>query len=137
MRIVCPVCSATYEVRDELLVPGRAVRCARCNEQWVPVETPGSAPPAQVGELPTPDAAQARSAADPPPLTAMDRLASQPAQVPRASNRLPAAWAASVALLLLLAWGAVTWRADLMHAWPPSTRLYGAFGLAPAAQPER
>lgn len=37
MRIVCPGCEAAYEVPEAMLSPGRAVRCARCGRDWVPL----------------------------------------------------------------------------------------------------
>jgi predicted Zn finger-like uncharacterized protein len=131
MRIVCPICSAAYEVRDALLVPGRAVRCARCGEQWVAVEVAPAAPPRAAAEPPGSFTLPQQSADAPPSVTAMDRLASHPAPLPRASPLLRAAWAASLVVLLLCCWGMIAWRADVMHAWPASTRLYDAIGLAP------
>jgi predicted Zn finger-like uncharacterized protein len=38
MRIVCPACSAAYEVPDALLGTGRPVRCARCRQEWMPAD---------------------------------------------------------------------------------------------------
>lgn len=67
----------------------------------------------------------------------MDRLATQPAPLPTGNPGLRTAWAASVVVLLLFGWVAVAWRADLMHAWPPSTRLYAAIGLGPPTSLER
>jgi len=136
MRIVCPVCSAAYEVRDALLVPGRAVRCTRCNEQWLPIKAIPPAPTEATREPPATPRQEQFSAA-PPPLTAMERVASQPAAVPHASFGLRAAWAASLVVVLLFGWGVIAWRTDLMRAWPPSTRLYDAIGLAPATPPAR
>ncbi len=138
MRIVCPICSATYEVPDALLAPGRAVRCTRCSEQWVAIPD-ASAAPAEAGDEPpvAMPPLQRPTAAPPPRLTAMDRLASQPAPPQRTGFGLPAAWAASLVVLLLFGWGLVAWRTDLMRAWPPSTWLYDAIGLAPAAPPAR
>lgn len=137
MRIVCPICSATYEVQDALLVPGRAVRCARCSEQWVPVPIEVSPPvsPGPADDQPAPLRPRQQLVAPAPALTAMDRLASQPAPLPRTSSGVRAAWAASLVMLLLFGWGVVAWRADLMRAWPPSTRFYDAIGLAPPAPP--
>ncbi len=138
MRIVCPICSAAYEVRDALLAPGRPVRCARCGEEWVAIPASPPPPPEVADEPPAPPVPQEQSAAAPPPrLTAMERLASHPAPLPRTSVGLRAAWAASLVVLLLFGWGVVAWRSDLMRAWPPSTRLYDALGLAPATPPAR
>jgi hypothetical protein len=63
----------------------------------------------------------------------MDRLASHPASFPQAPLGLRAAWAASLVVLLLLGWGMIAWRAEVMRSWPPSTRLYEAIGLASAS----
>jgi predicted Zn finger-like uncharacterized protein len=136
MRIVCPGCTAAYEVRDALLAPGRAVRCTRCGEQWVPLDDAAPAAPKVFGEAPGPSPQEQSDAALPRP-TAMERLASHPAQLPGAAFGLRAAWAASLVALLLVGWGIIAWRTDLMRAWPPSARLYDAIGLAPAAPPAR
>jgi predicted Zn finger-like uncharacterized protein len=131
MRIVCPMCSANYEVRDALLAPGRAVRCTRCGEQWMPIKAARPDPteaPRERYVPPPPD----EYATPPPPLTAMERLASRPPPLPQPSPALRAAWAASLVVVVLCGWGVIALRADLMRAWPPSTRLYEAIGLLPA-----
>lgn len=135
MRIICPVCSAAYEVRDELLVPGRTLRCSRCSEQWTVVppdpeaeqETEPEAEPFHAAEDHQPPAA--------PRLTAMDRLASHPAPLPARNTPLRVAWLASVLLLVAVLVGMVVWRDTIMRAWPPSARLYSAMGFTPAPQP--
>ncbi|MGA3402022.1 MAG: zinc-ribbon domain-containing protein [Acetobacteraceae bacterium] len=138
MRIVCPICSAAYEVRDALLAPGRTVRCARCGEQWVAIPATEAAPaPPEAADEPASPIPPHQPPAAPPRLTAMDRLTSQPASLPHTGFGLPAAWAASLVVLLLFGWGLVAWRADLMRVWPPSTRLYDAIGLTPATPPGR
>lgn len=40
-------------------------------------------------------------------------------------------WVVSIAIVIGLCWAAVTWRDDIMHAWPPSERLYSTLGLPP------
>jgi predicted Zn finger-like uncharacterized protein len=134
MRIVCPICSATYEVQDALLAPGRAVRCTRCSEQWVPIDATPPPPTVVADEPPDRRAREPLSTAS-PRWTAMDRLASHPAPLPRTDPWLRVAWAASVVVLLLAGWGAIAWRADVMRAWPPGTRLYDAIGLALSTPP--
>ncbi len=47
MRIVCPSCSATYDVPETRLAPGLSVRCARCSADWAPL--PIAPPPAPEG----------------------------------------------------------------------------------------
>ncbi|MGF1475665.1 MAG: DUF3426 domain-containing protein [Geminicoccaceae bacterium] len=35
MKLICPVCSASYDIKPEALGPkGRKVRCANCKHQW-------------------------------------------------------------------------------------------------------
>jgi predicted Zn finger-like uncharacterized protein len=140
MRIVCPTCSAAYDVPDSLVTAGRSVRCARCGGDWTPVEiaAPEPSPPLEPTVAPAeepvpvaePPAAPVVATARP---SAMDRLAAH-ADLPRPSVRLPMAWGASLVLLVLLAGGAYVWRSDVVAAWPPSARAYAAFGLHP--QPE-
>ena len=40
-------------------------------------------------------------------------------------------WAASLILLAGMLGSAVHWRGAIMHDWPPSARLYSAFGAHP------
>jgi hypothetical protein len=62
----------------------------------------------------------------------MQRLA-RPIEPPHRTPWVGMAWVGSLVVLAALAWGALTWRADIMHAWPPSTRAYAAIGLAPTS----
>lgn len=129
MRIVCPSCSAAYEVAESVLAPGRIVRCARCGEEWV-----GRTIEAPVADDPEPDEvpdAAVEHGFEAPRLRAMDRLAHA---VPLRGTRrtaLRVAWAASVVVILTLLWSGYAWRADVMAHWPPSTRLYSMLGLVP------
>ena len=74
----------------------------------------------------------ASQAAYPPPTTppapSFEHVADKlvPAPQPRG---LRAAWIASLALLAAAAFGAYAEREGIMHAWPPSQRLYAALGL--------
>jgi predicted Zn finger-like uncharacterized protein len=149
MHIVCPTCSASYEVPDQLMTAGRLVRCARCNGEWTPVA------PAEPPELPEPEPLPPTPATEaevqPPPLavvesepaeplaidavrrSAMDRLAAHPAS-PRPSLALRLAWAGSIVLFILLIALAFAWRGKIITIWPPSARAYSALGLH--SQPE-
>ncbi len=151
MRITCPACDAAYDVPDARIAGGRAVRCARCGSDWVPLAD--TAPPPQALPLPDPvppaDAAPSQTvqaapvaavavpaattlaspAATMPPPTA-PALPSSPAPArARPSPPILLAWAASFLLLGFLVWAGIAWRAGIMHAWPPSERLYAALGL--------
>jgi predicted Zn finger-like uncharacterized protein len=130
MRIVCPSCSAAYEVPDSLVTPGRVVRCARCSEKWMPVDAPvdvAEPPPAPEPEPVAEEPVVATVAL--PRQSAMERLAAHPAK-PKPMLGLRLAWAASLVALAVAAWAAYAWRSPIMAAWPPSTRAYSVFGLA-------
>ncbi|MGO9997379.1 MAG: zinc-ribbon domain-containing protein [Acetobacteraceae bacterium] len=160
MRIVCPSCSATYDVPDSLVTAGRVVRCARCDGEWTPVEASAvppekvSAPPADdVAAMPAEEVAPEPPPADPAlpvpdapapetpanrtaatrPQSAMDRLVAQSTR-PQSSTHLRLAWVASLVLLVLAAGAAYTWRAQIIAAWPPSAHAYAAVGLHPQTE---
>ena len=174
MRIVCPACSAAYEVPDGLLGTPRSVRCARCGHEWLPEaakgaepaeahprEAPASRPPGgsvveRLGELPESATGLSVSVVDPPsrpapepapPAARDEEPVAEPALTASVGEALVAepsarregtllrlAWAASVLILILLAWAAYGWRTEIMHAWPASERLYAALGLLPGTQ---
>ncbi len=120
MRIVCPACTAIYDVPEARLAPGRAVRCARCGTDWLPLAA--EALPLQPAEEMSPSVPEPARA--PPPSLAGT------AKPRRADAVALAGWAVSLALLAALGWGGVRWRDSVMRAWPPSERLYAALGLA-------
>ena len=135
MRIVCPSCAAAYEVPDARLLPDQPVRCARCGTSWTPVAGPQPAardaprPPA-AGPVPlpqprpTPSDAQIFSATN-PFAGAPDR----PSAGLAGGAAVLAGWVVSVAAVIGMVWAAVTFRYDIVHAWPPSERLYSTLGL--------
>ena len=126
MRIICPSCTAAYDVADSLLKPRRKVRCVRCGEEWEPLaDEPPAIEQAEAAPAPVP-AWEEQPELRP---SAMERLAQSPAVLPGRSLALPAAWTASVVALLLLVGGAYVWRSDVMRIWPPSARLYDMVGL--------
>jgi predicted Zn finger-like uncharacterized protein len=154
MRVQCPECTIVYDVPEHLLAGRKALRCARCGTEW----TPGS-PAADSGNMPSVGPEQAVAPALPAldagpavepeasapialgrreeqiehgPYSAMQRLA-RPVEPPRRTPWVGLAWVGSLIVVAALAWGAVTWRADVMHAWPPSTRAYAALGLVPTS----
>lgn len=128
-----------YDIPDHLLVAGRKVRCARCGKDWFPAgpKVVAEAPPPPVsapvpepnsGVRPDPGAGHAAAPmAMPPEHNAMDRLAKESTRSPTPLP-LKAAWAVSLAALVLLVAGAVVWRADIAQAWPPMQRVLSVFG---------
>ncbi len=128
MRLVCPSCAAAYDIPDTRLGAGsRRVRCARCAHLWT-LERPPSAVPTSTAP-PPPDPSP------PPSLTAEPR---HPPAAEAVGEKKPpswdrwaiAAWAASLLAVIGIGVTAVQLRAELMHHWPPSQRLYALFGAA-------
>jgi len=148
MRIVCPSCSAAFEVPEGRLTPGQAVRCARCGTDWTPLaerEPMFDAPAVEPAEPSRAAEAVPPNTPEPPSVPAASSpIADQPASGLLVRSRLIldrvseftgteaaliAGWAASIALVIGMTWAAVVWRGDVMHAWPPSERIYTALGL--------
>ena len=136
MRIVCPSCDAAYEVPNARLIPGQPVRCARCGSSWTPVAGPQPAatarPPQQppAGPVPLP---QPRPTPSDTQIFSTPRLFADTFERPgggfAGGPAVLAGWVVSVAAVIGMGWAAVTWRYDIMHAWPPSERLYSTLGL--------
>ncbi|HWL81285.1 MAG TPA: zinc-ribbon domain-containing protein [Roseomonas sp.] len=144
MRIECPGCAAAYEVREELLPPGREVRCLRCGRTWAPVGRE-AAMASEPRQLPSPAAPSSETPPPrrPMPLRIRPRLGAStaepepppplppPEEPPAALRSLAApllAWAASLLLVggaLAVLWA---WRAEIVAFWPPAERLVQALG---------
>lgn len=136
MRIVCPSCTAAYEVPEARLLPGQPVRCARCGTNWAPLAgpqptaRPAAPQPSDAGPLPLPQAPS--TASDTQPFLAPNPFAGtleRPGARFASGPAVLAGWVVSIAAVVGLCWAAVTWRYDIMHAWPPSERLYSTLGL--------
>ena len=65
MRIECPGCETAYEVSESQMRPGRSVRCAQCDRQWVPLAEPAEAAALPSVE-PVPETAAAFTIPEPP-----------------------------------------------------------------------
>jgi predicted Zn finger-like uncharacterized protein len=156
MRIVCPSCDAAYDVSDTLVARRRTVRCARCGVEWInepPPQQPHPDAPAQKApdpetpppEAPAPEAlapeAVVRPAAQPQPpawplsvtpeARAEQRVIQPPSKPAAAEGNgtVWLAWIASLALLVAVGFAAWQYRADVMHLWPASERVYQTLGL--------
>ena len=129
MRIECPSCAAAYEVPEEKLAPGRKVRCARCQADWVPLAPETTAREQRETPEPLEPPVTTRDLAGRPAVTAMDRLAREPARRHSRSAAPRAAWVASFLVLAAIGWSAYAWRGEIVRAWPPSERVYVALGL--------
>lgn len=132
MRIECPSCSAIYDLPEQQLVAGRPVRCARCSASWTPVPHLSQSPFATTPLVapPRPPRVQVVPSSQPVP------AARSPEALGLSEPRLVlAGWVLSIAVMVLIGWAAVTWRDEVMRAWPPSERVYAALGLVDSARP--
>jgi predicted Zn finger-like uncharacterized protein len=149
VRIVCPACSATYDVPSALLQPaGRKVKCARCGKSWSPGATPE--PPARsrlIAQLPEIDVTPvepplSRDAGRPlarPVAEASARLVparggagAQQAREAAPSSGVAAVlvgWMLTVLVIAAAGYGAYTYRPQIEAAWPPSQRAYALLGI--------
>jgi predicted Zn finger-like uncharacterized protein len=129
MQITCPSCEAVYEVPGEKIA-GRQVRCVKCGAQWTPVPPPPALPEVLHDPVPAPEPQW--EAELPPPLPSVTPAPLEPMVPPeprRNNSALVFAWIGSLVLLAAIIVGAYSGREDVMRAWPPSQRLYGALGL--------
>ncbi|SFK97007.1 zinc-ribbon domain-containing protein [Falsiroseomonas stagni] len=143
MRIACPSCAAEYEVPDAALAAGpRMLRCARCSHQFeaalpsppgapaVPGPSPAAAPDQPPPEDSPPDrpppsrGPRQSNPIDPP----LQRLSDAPASPP--DRMALAGWIMTVVVVGVGLYAGVTFRGEIMDAWPASARLYQALGLS-------
>jgi len=129
MRIVCPACETAYDVPDTVVAPGRALRCARCRSEWVPV----AVVPEQAEAGPAPGAPPEQEVAVPEPVLApVARVAPISVAEGPAGPRVAviAGWLVSLLVLGGVGYAAVAWRQPIMHVWPPAGRAYGWLGYS-------
>ena len=153
MRIACPDCGAAYDVPADRVPPGRGVRCAKCGVVWTPVATVDAEPaivpapeaPVRAGQPAVPEPIPVADLAEPVPFEAptpvrpaferpIEVAPAQASDAPepvRGRALVTLGWLLSFAVLGALGWLAVTRRADVMHAWPPSERAYALLRLVP------
>lgn len=148
MRLVCPSCSATYEVADAIVPQSGQVRCARCGGEWrlerpashfVPPTSPEPEP--EPGPEPEPSAAIIELAPmlppSPPARQWPDEMLqkisqSEPETAESASRQrrnILAAWLLTLVVIILLVAVFFIFRADIQRVWPPSARLFQLFGV--------
>ncbi len=139
MILTCPECSTRYQANDAAFLPaGRRVRCAKCGHAWhqeppVAEDDVGvaEAPPAPT---PEPEREEAPVAPRPRQAEAPAEAASDvdvPALAPSRSAKLAmiGGWLGLVIVILVIGWGAVSYRQQIANLWPQSASLYKVLGL--------
>lgn len=131
MRILCPACSATYDVAETLIGQGRQIRCARCGNDWfalppkaVPAMSAPPGPVSPVAETLNPASPAPAAIAVPPQGPQATQAPGQPGRRPRAALLLAVAWAASFAVLGAGGYAIWAWREGLVAFWPAAARVY-------------
>ncbi|HXS41561.1 MAG TPA: zinc-ribbon domain-containing protein [Stellaceae bacterium] len=127
MIVTCTSCSKRYLVDARALgMAGRNVRCANCGHSWF--QTPPADAP-QLFELPlaaapdqAPDFASARR----------DARVQLPAVRRSSARGQIIGWSAAAIAIVVLAWGLIAARAEIVGLWPPAGRLYALAGYGPA-----
>ena len=141
MRIVCPSCSAAYDVPDCSVDrwAHRAMRALRCGMDagaaGCRAARGGSAAATVHGRAPAPAGPSPRSAAraNTAPVRDGSSRPRIPVRLQPRSTLLRLAWAASLVLLVLAFGAAFAWRYGIVSAWPPSAHAYAALGMHPQA----
>ncbi len=135
MILTCPNCATRYEADAAKFIPaGRKVRCAKCSHTW---HQPAPAP-----EL---DEAAAAALDEPANLSVEpSSIASEPLRAPEHRAAIVesrtslssgwkmgalAGWAALIAVLTILGWGAIKFRQGVVAVWPQTSTFYAAAGM--------
>jgi predicted Zn finger-like uncharacterized protein len=135
MILTCPQCAKRYEAdAAKFAPPGRKVRCANCGHVWLQ-EAPVAEPAPVIEALPLEpesEPAPQRGAFVAP------SFAPSPA-VTRESQAAPSRWLSAlgqavgwiglVAVILVIAWSALTWRQQVATLWPRTASVYATLGL--------
>jgi predicted Zn finger-like uncharacterized protein len=128
MILTCPNCATRYEADAAKFLPaGRKVRCAKCSHTW---HQP--APPAEVDEAVAVEAAPSLAVEpEQTPLVRPVPVAVESRKLVSAGWRLGAltGWAALIAVLAFLCWGAVQFRQGIVAVWPQTATFYAAAGM--------
>jgi|SRR4051812_13193438 predicted Zn finger-like uncharacterized protein len=135
MILTCPQCATRYQIDDSKFPPeGRKVRCTKCGHVWLQAALPPEPEPGRVsapaGVTSPPLAGQAGADAPRGPMRPAPPPETQRKQGPP-GERMAAVvgWMALVAVLGLIAWGAIRYRDAIADVWPQTSSLYAALGL--------
>lgn len=137
MILTCTSCDTRYAVDgSKFPAAGRTVRCAKCGNSWhQPGEAPEPAiePPVPAAEIAPQEPVSEPAAGGISPIRDFAPPSSATAE-PRAplAPRLAivAGWVGLFAVLLLIAFAAVTYRQHIASIWPQSAGVYNSLGLA-------
>jgi predicted Zn finger-like uncharacterized protein len=136
MLLICPECSAKYNVADGAIPPaGRGVRCAACHHAWTQLP---DAPVASAADLAKDDkktqtnnGLRMRPKAPPPaPAEPHARMRKRVHDKIELGNRVAAGvpWGIAACLVVGAITTAIVYRTDIVRAWPKSATAFAAIG---------
>jgi predicted Zn finger-like uncharacterized protein len=136
MLLICPECSAKYNVADGAIPPaGRSVRCAACNHAWTQLP---EAPVATAANLANDEKKSETNnglrkrpkALVPEPAEPHARMRKRVHDRIEMGNRVAAGvpWGIAACLAIGAITTAIAYRTDIVRAWPKSASAFAAIG---------
>ena len=154
MSLVCPNCTARYEVDGtQFPAEGRKVRCKKCGHVWHQAAEAGQAeieetifnPPPESEPVVAPEPEIDEAEAPQPSWRALEENAedmadedfrldepeiSGPAKRGAGTALVMLGWVALVAVILVIGWSAANYRSQIVGIWPQSASLFSRLGMA-------
>jgi predicted Zn finger-like uncharacterized protein len=136
MLLICPECSAKYNVADGAIpAAGRNVRCAACHHSWHQMPEAVAIAISDIEALDdkskTNNGLRRRPKAPPaPPAEPHARMRKRVHDKIELGNRVAAAlpWGIAACLALGVVTTAIAYRTDIVRAWPKSASAFAAIG---------
>jgi predicted Zn finger-like uncharacterized protein len=136
MLLTCPECSAKYTVAEGAIPQrGRTVRCAACQHSWRQMPEAGDDSVFDLGAaakniLPNNGLRQRPKAEPALPVEPHARMRKRVLGKIELTNRLAAGvpWAIAAIVLITGALSAISYRTDIVRAWPKSASVFAAIG---------
>ena len=135
MRIICPACSAQFDVPDGAIRnDGRKLRCGQCKHEWhhLPVfedelsETNGGEPRPEELSLPDQLTVDSDDEFETPPIPSGEMLKSRKNSI---WSKIPWIPISTLALLFLSLTAFLFWRAEIVGRVPSTALIFDSLGL--------
>jgi predicted Zn finger-like uncharacterized protein len=136
MLLICPECSAKYNVADGAIpAAGRTVRCAACHHSWLQMPDVSVTEAVDLTKIDAKDNTnnglrRRPKAPPPPPAEPHARMRKRVHDKIEMGNRLAASlpWGIAACLAIGVITTAIAYRTDIVRAWPKSASAFAAIG---------